>query len=220
MKNNNNTEIITTREAKKYLDFITATLDNLIINRQIYLDFHNALIQQKSKDNHFIRWAMNNYYQALILNLCKLLERKGTWEQRRTLQHFLNLCKEPTNWETFKRSRLGDKIFVEDPATKKKEELSYYDYIVRENFNNVEVNDDLEKIKSFHDELSDLRNHGIAHLTVKKVEAANLNFERLHKIIDELDEIIKKYYHLFGIGIDNSDLKRPCRYNNFKLTLK
>lgn len=69
-------KIVTRDEAKDILDFITCTLDNLIINRQIYLDFHNALIKQKANENNFIRWAMSNYYQVLILNLCKLFEPK------------------------------------------------------------------------------------------------------------------------------------------------
>ena len=221
-------KIVTRDEAKECLDFITCTLDNLIINRQIYLDFYNALIQQKANENNFIRWAMSNYYQVLILNLCKLLEPKKDWEERRTLRYFLNLCKEPKNWETLKKTRLKRKILSVDITTNKEDVLPDFEYIVNEIFDSVDVDADLDKLDVFYKELKPFRDNEIAHLTIKevdkevdkKVDKKDLSFEQLNKMVDEIDNMITKYYHLFGIGIDNDDLKKPHRYENFQLTLK
>lgn len=213
-------KIVTRDEAKDILDFITCTLDNLIINRQIYLDFHNALIKQKANENNFIRWAMSNYYQVLILNLCKLFEPKKKCKKRRTLRYFLNLCKEPKNWETLKKTRLERKILSVDITTNKEDILPDFEYIVNEIFDSVDVDADLDKLDVFYKELKPFRDNEIAHLTTKEIDISGLNFEKLHEMVDEIDNMITKYYHLFGIGIDNDDLKKPHRYENFQLTLK
>ena len=141
-------------------------------------------------------------------------------KKRRTLRYFLNLCKEPKNWETLKKTRLERKILSVDITTNKEDILPDFEYIVNEIFDSVDVDADLDKLDVFYKELKPFRDNEIAHLTTKEIDISGLNFEKLHEMVDEIDNMITKYYHLFGIGIDNDDLKKPHRYENFQLTLK
>ena len=214
---------ITIKDAEEYLNFILNTLCELIINRQIYLDVHNALIAQKANQNRFISWMMNNYYKVLILNLCKLLEKKRKRDyndkKQKTLKDFILVCRNPENWETLKSFRLAKRYEITSVDTG---EVSYLDFsnLIKNAFDNADVEGDLQKIDDIHEKLKLFRDKKIAHLTDER-DIEMLNFSELHDFIDIIEEIVKKYYSTFfarGICIDI--LKRSYCYNNFSLILK
>ncbi|MCR4624004.1 MAG: hypothetical protein K5780_05160 [Alphaproteobacteria bacterium] len=203
---------------REYLDFISKAESTLLINRQIYHDFHKALIEQKANWNLFIKWTVRNYYQVLILDICKLLEanKSSKHDDGRTIPGFLELCKQ--HWQTLRNERLratGTNIslsetnFLEKALLKEKQKM----------FDNINIGTDLTKIKLLHEKIKRYRNKKIAHLTISNVDNDNLEFDELHKIIDKIDSLISKYYHLFGVSIDDSSLKTPYCYN-FTMSLK
>lgn len=214
----NNITNISANEAREYLDFITNTLTELIINRQIYLDVHNALIAQKATNNQFVSWIMRNYYQILVLNLCKLVEPKQTDDDRKTLKHFINLCKESINWNTIKSARLAAKQHITDIDTG---EIIDWDfsYEINQIFENIDFEADLIKVENIHQRLKPYRDKEISHLTeINNVR--DLSFKELHSFIDDIEDIMKKYYRMFGTAIIFDNLKTPNFYFNFSLNLR
>ena len=162
---------------REYLDFISKAESTLIINRQIYYDFNKALIEQEANCNLFIKWAIRNYYQVLILDLCKLLEanKSSKHDDGRTLPGFLELCQQ--HWQTLRNERLratGTNIslfgtnFLEKSLLEKKQER----------FDDIDIGTDLETIKLLHQKIKHYRNKKIAHLTISNVD--NDNLERLN----------------------------------------
>lgn len=208
---------ITADEARDYLDFITNTLTELIVNRQVYLDVHNALISQKANNNMFISWIMRNYFQILVLNLCKLVEPKKSDEDRRTLKHFINLCKNQTNFNTVKNARLAKQQTVTDIDTGKVLDFDL-SYEINQVFEDIDFEKDLSKIETIHQRLKPYRDKKISHLTPINVEN-DLDFKELHSFIDNIEEIIKKYYRMFGTAITFDNLKSPNFYFKFNLNL-
>ena len=211
-------KILNVTEANEYLNFLDGTLNNLIVNRQIYLDFYNALTSQKANTNDFIKWVLRNYYVVLIMSLCKITD-VATQDDDRTLIGFLELCKIPENFEVLKNARLNKKIYVQNLETGKQSELDI-SCDIQQIFHNIKIDDDKTKIIKIHNQLKPYRNKRIAHLTITKVNFEHLNFKVLHKMIDDIEDIIKRYYHLLGIAVINDALKSPYLYGNFQLTLR
>ena len=87
---------MTINDTKEYLESIEEILSQLLIDRQIFLDFHNALISQKATNNLFIQWCLRNYFKATVLNLCKILEPIKGDKRKHTLRHFINSWKDAT----------------------------------------------------------------------------------------------------------------------------
>lgn len=214
----NNIISISVNEAKEYLDFITNTLTELIVNRQIYLDVHNALIVQKATNNMFVSWMMRNYYQILVLNLCKLVEPKQTDDDRKTLKHFINLCKEPTNWNTIKNARLAVKQHITNIDTGEIIDLDL-SYEINQIFENIHFEADLIKVENIHQRLKPYRDKEISHLTEINIDN-DLSFKELHSFIDNIEEIMKKYYRMFGIAATFDNVKEPNLYFNFCFNLR
>lgn len=214
----NNIKNISVNEAKEYLDFITNALTELILNRQVYLDVHNALIAQKASNNKLISWMMRNYYQILILNLCKLVEPKQEDDDRKTLKHFINLCKDPINWNTIKDARLSTKQYITDIDTGEILDLDL-SYEINQVFEDIDFDGDLIKIENIHNNLKPYRDKKISHLTEINVEN-DLGFGELHSFIDVIEEIMIKYYRMFGTAVVFDNLKIPNYYLNFSLYLK
>lgn len=214
----NNIKNISVNEAKEYLDFITNALTELILNRQVYLDVHNALIAQKASNNKLISWMMRNYYQILILNLCKLVEPKQEDDDRKTLKHFINLCKDPINWNTIKDARLSTKQYITDIDTGEILDLDL-SYEINQVFEDIDFDGDLIKIENIHQRLKPYRDKEISHLTeINNVR--DLSFKELHSFIDDIEDIMKKYYRMFGTAIIFDNLKTPNFYFNFSLNLR
>jgi len=214
----NNITNISANEAKEYLDFITNTLTELIINRQIYLDVHNALIVQKAKNNMFVSWMMRNYYQILVLNLCKLVEPKQADDDRKTLKYFINLCKEPSNWNTIKSARFATKQYITDIDTGEILDLDL-SYEINQIFEQIDFEADLIKVENIHQRLKTYRDKKISHLTEINIDN-DLSFNELHSFIDDIEEIMKKYYRMFGTAIVFDNLKTQNFYFNFSLNLR
>lgn len=217
-KSKNNIIKISVNEAREYLDFITNALTELILNRQVYLDVHRALTASKAKNNMFVSWMTRNYYQILVLNLCKLIEPKQTDDDRKTLKHFINLCKESTNWNTIKSARLATKQYITDIDTGEILDLDL-SYEINQIFEHIDFKADLIKIENIHQRLKPYRDKEISHLTEINI-VSDLSFKELHSFIDDIEDIMKKYYRMFGTAIIFDNLKTPNIYFNFILNLQ
>lgn len=75
-------------------------------------------------------------------------------------------------------------------------------------------------IYHFHKSFTVLRSKWtVSHLTEIN-NARDLSFKELHSFIDDIEDIMKKYYRLFGTAIIFDNLKTPNFYFNFSLNLR
>ncbi len=202
-----------------YLNSLDDILTELILNRTCYLDFNNALIEQKAKQNNFISWCLSNYYKVTVINLCKLLEPRGSDNNKRTLRYFVNFWKKQKNYEVLKSSMENAVIEYHEPDTGKvyTEDISQdmLRYLA-----SISLENDLIKIQSMHTKLKTLRDKKLVHNDYVDFDIDSPRIVELHNFIDEVEAMIKSYYRLFRQGITYENLKQSPRYGKFTLRLK
>ncbi|MBE6461512.1 MAG: hypothetical protein E7006_01565 [Alphaproteobacteria bacterium] len=108
---------LTMEEVKEYLEIIDDLFCKILVDRSIFQDFHNALIEQKARNNLFINWVAKNYYNILVLNLCKLLEPRKTDSNKYTLKNFINSIKDPNNYNMLEDVMRKSQIDIRDIGT-------------------------------------------------------------------------------------------------------
>ena len=165
----------------------------------------------------FVRWCINNYYDTLIMNLCKLLEPKKEDKERKTLKHFLKSIENPNNWETIYKYKMKQTRYKAVKAsTGETIELDFGQYI-KDVLNNMNVQADIDKIEDIHTKLKPIRDKKIAHST--KETPNEIFFSELHNYIEILKEIITKYYRIFGKIVLFDTLENDVDYHGFNITI-
>lgn len=212
-------QVLTMEEIKEYLKIIDDLFCLLLVDRSIFQDFHNALIEQKARNNLFINWAVRNYYNILVLNLCKLLEPRKTDTNKYTLKNFINNIKDPKNYNMLEDVMKNSQIDVHDIGTGEKISRSIGEQMLK-TLHDIDFEADLEYVENVHATLSDFRNKRLCHNSKECIDEIVPTIEELHKVIDRLEKIFVKYFHLCRQGIDYRGLKGPNHYNNFVLNLK
>ena len=202
-----------------YLNSLDDILTELILNRTCCLDFHNALVEQKAMQNHFISWCLSNYHKITVINLCKLLEPRGADNNKRTLQHFVIFWSKPENYKVLKQTMENAVIEYHESDTGAiyTEDISQnmLEYLRGVNFEN-----DLATIQGIHTKLKTLRDKRLVHNDFVEFDIISPRIVELHSFIDEIEAMIKSYYGLFRQGITYENLKQSPRYGKFTLRLK
>lgn len=213
-----NIKPLTYQEMFDYLSFLDKTIFDLVERRNVYLDVHSALIEQKAKMNNFIYWIMNNYYQTLILTLCRILEAKKDDDERKTLKHFINSLKYESNYKIIKNKVDTAQIDYHcDNGDIDYEDISEE---MQKILDAIDFGEDIVDIDTMHNKLKNIRNKELAHLTgveIRKEDRPEIN--ELHQYIDKIVKMAKKYHALFRCGIDYGENEKN-NYLNFKLELK
>lgn len=213
---------MTINETKEYLESIEEVLTQLLIDRQIFLDFHNALINQKAKNNPFIQWCLRNYFKAIVLNLCKILEPAKNDPRKHTLRHFINSWKGATDRARLEEHLKRATITFTDIDTGEMHEESIADSMLAQ-LREIDFDADLEKVESMHNKLKDYRNTQLCHNDCSKPDSTNQDVPAIAEIndfISEIESIIGKYFHIFcREGYVYDALKTPQIYRNFNLHL-
>ena len=207
-------------ESKEYLEFVDQIFSEIEFSKQIYIDFRDALVMQKAKQNFFISWCMSNYYNCVILSLCKLLEPRKNDRNKYTLKHFVNLIKYKPNYEMLKSEYDSKVIELHNIHTGETEKISVAkEYL--ELLKSIDFDNDLEHIEKMHNKICDYRNKRLCHNEKINSDFAKLpGIDELHKYIEEIEEMMTKYFGLFGVGMSYKNLKTPNIYFNFHLFLK
>ncbi len=208
---------MTLKEAKDYLHFVDNVVGELILNRQCCLDFHNALVAQKANNNIFITWALGNYHKVLILNLCKILEPAIYDKRKRTLRYFINWCRD--NYSLLEETMQKATITMTDVTTGAKSELPIGDEMMAA-LKSINFDSDLLKIEEFHQKLKAYRDKQLAHNYETDEKVIMPEIQDMHRFIDDIEEMMITYHHLFREGLDNSGLKHPYKYGKFTLFLE
>ena len=213
-------QALTMEEIKKYIEIIDKVFCQLLIDRSIFQDFYNALIEQKPTNNLFIQWVIGNYRNVLILNLCKLLEPRKTDSNKYTLKNFINNIKNPDNYNMLEEAMKQSKIDTHDIETGSIIKLSIGEEMLN-TLHAIDLEEELRYIEDIHEKLSDFRNKRLCHNSIECIDENNLpSIEELHAVIDCLEEMFVKYFHLCRQCIDYRGIKGPHRYHNFKFHLK
>lgn len=214
----NNLSAISYEDARDYLKDVDQVFCELELKRQVFSDFYKALTEQKAKGNPFISWCMDNYYNVLVLNLCKLLEPGKGDQKKHTLKHFICLLKYAPNYEMLKNELEKKTIDIHmDTGEIEKESVAW---IYLERLQKINFDEDIKKIEAIHNRIKDFRNKKLCHN-----EKTNDNFDilpginELHRNIDEIEVLMKRYYELFGTCVVYRELEKPNHYGNFSLHL-
>ena len=210
---------LTMEEVKEYLEIIDDLFCKILVDRSIFQDFHNALIEQKARNNLFINWVAKNYYNILVLNLCKLLEPRKTDSNKYTLKNFINSIKDPNNYNMLEDAMRKSQIDIHDIGTGAIKKRSIGDQMLKTLYD-IDFKADLECVEKTHAKLTDFRNKRLCHNSKECINEIVPTIEELHLVIDRLEEMFVKYFHLCRLGIDYRGIKGPNRYNNFILHLK
>ena len=219
VKNEENLYSISYESAKEYLEFVEQVFINIEVKKQICIDFHNALLEQKAKQNLFISWCMSNYYDCLILNLCKLTEPRKNDKNKYTLKHFINLLKYKPNYDMLVHNLQQKTVDVHNMNTGKIEKESVAEEYLRR-LKAIDFAQDLDEIDKIHKKISEYRNKKICHNEKTMLTTQELpSIDELHVDIEKIEKLMKSYFSLFGIHIIYDSLKTPNFYNNFKLSL-
>lgn len=218
-KNNEAIKELSYAEMKQYLEFLDECMLHLVENRTIFRDFDSALRQQNAMVNPFILWSLNNYKNNLIMGLCKMLE----WKKRdnQTLRHFINSIKlKGENQKVLENELKKATVNIQSVNTGKIRKEYVGDFLLNE-FEKIDFEKDIKKIKEIHNSIKDYRNVKIAHqiqsIDDKGTTIPDLN--TLNGYIDDLLKIIKQYHPLFRYSVDFGEDRKEL-YGNFHLTLK
>ena len=205
-------------EAKEYLEQIHEILLNLAVGKQVFDDYTSALEAQHAKNNEFINWTIRNYYKVTILDLCKLVEKRKTDEERWTLQHFINLLRDPLNYQMLETHMKSATVPVTNLETG---EISQLDVGTEklEILKKINFQNDLDIIEDIHGKLKGYRNHKLCH-NHPNVDALSIKICELHDFIEKLIRIFERYFHVFGVSVDYDSIKKSNYYGNFHLYLK
>ena len=215
----NSIQVLTMEEIKEYLDIIDDLFCQLLVDRSVFQDFHNALIEQNAKNNLFINWVVKNYYNILVLNLCKLLEPRKTDANKYTLKNFINSIKDPNNYNMLEETMQKSQIDIHDIGTGEIIKRSIGDQMLK-TLHDIDFDADLEYVKEIHTKLSDFRNKRLCHNSKECINEIVPTIKELHLVIDHLEEMFVKYFHLCRKGMVYDGLKGPYRYHDFNLHLQ
>ena len=210
---------MTIDETKEYLDSIMQVVSELLIKRQIFLDFYNALTSQHADNNLFVCWCLENYRDIAILNLCKILEPRKDDIRKRTLRYFINFWQQPENYNTLRLYLKGLHIVLHDRATGEEHIMSIADDMLAE-LDAIDFKNCLVKVQTIHDRLKIYRNTKLCHNDCREIEVVLPQINEINEFITEIEDMIVKYFHIFcrrAIVLDN--LKMPQVYANFNLHL-
>ena len=206
------------QEMCNYLHFLDETIFDLVEKRKVYLDAYTALIEQKARKNDFVYWMINNYYQTIILTLCRVLEPKKDDHERKTLRYFIHSLKDDRNYKIIKQA--ADTAQIEFHDLNGDIECEDISGEMQKILNSIDFDQDITDIEAMYDKLKKIRNKKLAHLTdVIIKEEDRLKIIELHQFIDKIIEITKKYHALFRFGVDYGENEKN-NYFNFKLVLK
>ncbi len=205
------------QEMKDYLHFLNKELVEIVYKKRVYFDVHNALIEQKAKMNPFISWMLTNYYQTLILSLCRILEPKMD-DNRKTLKHFINSL-----------NLLDNRLLIENAVNNAKVKV-YGDTNVRDwdiseemkkVYHSINFEDDLNVVGQIHTKIKIIRDKKIAHSTDVNIEEKDKPaFEILHEDIEKIVNIVKRYNKLFRTYYIDYEESHAILYGKFHLFLK
>ena len=206
------------QEMCNYLHFLDETIFDLVEKRKVYLDVYTALIEQKARKNNFVYWMINNYYQTIILTLCRVLEPKKDDHERKTLKHFIHSLKDDRNYDIIRQAADTAQIELHDHnGDIECEDISGE---MQKILNSIDFDQDITDIEAMYDRLKTIRNKKLAHLTdVIIKEEDRLKIIELHQFIDKIIEMAKKYHALFRFGVNYGENEKN-NYFNFELVLK
>ena len=206
------------QEMCNYLHFLDETIFDLVEKRKVYLDVYTALIEQKARKNDFVYWMINNYYQTIILTLCRVLEPKKDDHERKTLKHFIHSLKDDRNYDIIRQA--ADTAQIEHHDLNGDVEYEDISEEMQKILNSIDFDRDITDIEAMYDRLKTIRNKKLAHLTdVIIKEEDRLKIIELHQFIDKIIEMAKKYHALFRFGVNYGENEKN-NYFNFKLMLK
>ena len=153
----------------------------------------------------------------LIVNLCKFIEPRKEDKNKYTLKHFINLMKYPPNRKMLKNACASKVITFYHIRTGEFEKEDFSEQYT-ERFNKINFEQDLEEINIIHSKICDYRNKRLCHNDKTYCDYNEMpNIDELHSDIDKLEEMMKKYYEVFGISVNFN--KQKNSYNNFQLLL-
>lgn len=214
----NNIKPLSYQEMCNYLHFLDGTIFDLVENRKVYLDVYTALIDQKAKKNDFVYWITNNYYQTIILTLCRILEAKKDDKERKTLKHFIHSLKYENNYKIIKY--MVDTAQIEHHDLNGDIEYEDISGEMQKILDSIDFDRDITDIEAMHNRLKTIRNNKLAHLTDVIIEKEDRpEIIELHQYIDKIIEMAEKYHSLFRSGINYRENAKN-NYFNFKLMLK
>lgn len=210
---------MTLEETLAYLQSIEKVIAELIIDRQIFLDFDAALLEQKAKNNLFISWCLRNYHKATILNLCKILEPRKNDSKKRTLQYFINWWKKPENHQKLEQYLETQFIIATDIDTGEKHQISISENML-EDLKHVNFDEDLAKIQLIHEKLKTYRDTKLCHNDCRELSISLPQITEINDFITDLEIMINKYFHIFcRQAYSYEALKTPQFYHDFNLHL-
>jgi len=210
-------EIMTFSEAKEYLYFVDDVLGEVIFSRQCCLDFHNALMDQKAHPNLFISWVFKNYHQNLIINLCKILERKNNQKDKCTLRYFVQYCKD--NYKMLKNMVQTNNAISTDANIGKEIECLRRISALKL-LDNIDFDKDLSEIEEMYKTIKTYRDKRLVHIYKITSDIDFPTIDKLHAFVDNIERLMRTYHCLFKEDVDYSCLKQRNKYGNFVLHLE
>lgn len=193
-------------EAGEYLLNVANVLGNVLLHRQIYNDFCNNLDPEKTQ-NIFVGWCIQNYRDCLLLNLCKILEPKKD-DNKYTLRFFVEYCRSHYD-EIREKMATAKRVWHSGHV----DDLSG---IMLEIFNSIDFNNDLTRIDFMLSQMKNYRDKHLCHSDVDGVELLPPEIIEMHSFVDELNEMIVRYFKLFRRAICNYGITH-LKYHDFTL---
>lgn len=209
-------------EARDFLDFVEKVVSELVFNKQVFLDFDNALRKQHAKNNHFIAWCIRNYKKVLILDLCKILEPKrlsANDTRKQTLQYFIGYWAQPAQYNLLKDYLKKSFVVGTDIETGEKHVHPIGEQMLLF-LDSMDFSSDIKSIRDMYNRLVGYRDTCLCHHDKKQIEETVLpDIYTLLSYVDKIDEIMVRYYKIFRVALVHDELRRPQNYGNFVLRL-
>jgi len=210
---------LTIHDTKEYLESIATVFVELLVDRQVFLDFEKVLVEQNAKNNLFIYWCIRNYQKVTILNLCKILEPRKDDSRKRTLRYFVNFWKQPNSYELLKSHLEKATITSHNRHTGETHVIPIGNHLLSD-LQKIDFESDITRIQAIHEELKTYRDTQLCHNDCREIDIVLPQIRKINGFSDELEKMIINYFYIFcRHGYVFDDLKRPQSYHNFNLHL-
>ncbi len=203
-------EVMNISEIKLYLEKVANVLGNILLKRQIFINFYCHL-KPENTTNLFVSWCVQNYRDVLVLNLCKLLEPRKA-DKKYTLQYFVNFCKEPKNYKMLEKYMRHNRRVYHSGIT------IDFSREMLELLKSIDFDNDLTEIKNMLEKLKNYRDKCLCHNDANNDNIEKPDIKEMHDFVDKIDKMISIYFKMFRVSYDNSMLQN-LKYNNFELFL-
>ena len=193
-------------ESKDYLNNVANIHGNIVLHRTVYNDFCNNLDPDKTQ-NIFVGWCIQNYRDCLVLNLCKMLEPRKM-DNKYTLRFFVE--KSIENYTVIKEKMATARRVWSNGY---KEDLSE---IMLEKLNSINFAADRDRIDCMLAKIKTYRDKHLCHCDIDGVDVLPPEIKEMHQFVDELGEMIKKYFGIFRVAVCDDGIT-SLKYHDFTL---